>query len=279
MRHDCISSDPPEVDRAHPPSSTSLTIRSGGSDLYGVMYHPGGRGPHPTMVIFHGFPGNEKNGDLAQIFRRAGFNTLLFSYRGAWGSGGAFSFRHVVEDSGAVLDFLRSDHAGTALAVDGDRIVAAGHSMGGFAAIKGGEERPFVKDIIFIAGWNVGGDGKRAASDPGAARMLRKLLDESAKPLSGAEGELLWDEILDGREEFDLLNSSPLLADRHVLLIGASRDEITPPRHHHEPFRDALVKRGGVAVKEALIDDGHGFSGSRIVLASKILDFLKDRGY
>lgn len=279
MYRDCIFSDPPGADRGHPPSSTSLTIRSGGSDLFGVMYHPGGKGPHPTMVIFHGFPGNEKNGDLAQIFRRAGFNTLLFSYRGAWGSGGTFSFSHVVEDAGTVLDFLRSDHARTALGVDGERIIAAGHSMGGFAAIKGSEGRPFVRDIIFIAGWNVGGDGKRAASDPVAARMLRKLMEESVKPLAGAEAQGLWDEVMDRREDFDLINSSASLAKRHLLLVGASRDEITPPKHHHEPLMRALRQRDGDNVRELLLDDEHGFSASRVALARGILAHLSERGF
>ena len=39
----------------------------------------------------HGLPGNERNLDLAQAIRRAGWDVLTFTYRGAWGSPGDFS--------------------------------------------------------------------------------------------------------------------------------------------------------------------------------------------
>ena len=51
--------------------------------LAGMMLGANGQGPHPTIVLLHGFPGNEKNLDLAQSLRRAGYNVLFFHYRGA----------------------------------------------------------------------------------------------------------------------------------------------------------------------------------------------------
>jgi pimeloyl-ACP methyl ester carboxylesterase len=53
-----------------------------------LFYLAGGPGPHPTIVLLHGFPGNEQNLDLAQSIRRAGWNVLTLHYRGAWGSPG-----------------------------------------------------------------------------------------------------------------------------------------------------------------------------------------------
>ncbi|TDY63160.1 alpha/beta hydrolase family protein [Aminivibrio pyruvatiphilus] len=279
MFRNCIFSDPPAADRCFPPSGRALTLRSEGCDLYGVMYHPAGKGPHPTMVIFHGFPGTEKNGDLAQIFRRAGFNTIVFSYRGAWGSQGDFSFSHVIEDSRNVLRFLRSPEARETYAVDGDRIVAAGHSMGGFAAVKAAEECTFVKDILFLSGWNVGLDGKRAAADKSLGQKLRGLLDECAPPLAGTSGDALWEELMDRREDFDLLNSVPAFAGRNLLLVGASRDAITPPDVHHTSLLDALRKDGRASVRGVMMEDDHGYSASRVALAEALLDHLEKRGY
>lgn len=279
MFRNCIFSDPPAADRCFPPSGRALTLRSEGCDLYGVMYHPAGKGPHPTMVIFHGFPGTEKNGDLAQIFRRAGFNTIVFSYRGAWGSQGDFSFSHVIEDSRNVLRFLRSPEARETYAVDGDRIVAAGHSMGGFAAVKAAEECTFVKDILFLSGWNVGLDGKRAAADKSLGQKLRGLLDECAPPLAGTSGDALWEELMDRREDFDLLNSVPAFAGRNLLLVGASRDAITPPDVHHTSLLDALRKDGRASVRGVMMEDDHGYSASRLALAEALLDHLEKRGY
>jgi hypothetical protein len=33
--------------------------------MYSVIYIASGAGPHPTVLMLHGFPGNEKNLDLA----------------------------------------------------------------------------------------------------------------------------------------------------------------------------------------------------------------------
>jgi len=54
------------------------------------------------LVQFPSLPGFEQNGDLGQTLRRSGWNVLIFHYRGAWGSGGTFSFANCLEDVQAV---------------------------------------------------------------------------------------------------------------------------------------------------------------------------------
>jgi len=76
--------------------------------MNGVLYLAQGKGPHATVLFLHGFPGNEKNIDLAQAVRRAGLNALVFYYRGAWGSDGQYSRSHVLEDVAAALHWLRA---------------------------------------------------------------------------------------------------------------------------------------------------------------------------
>jgi pimeloyl-ACP methyl ester carboxylesterase len=78
---------------------TAFQLPSHGSMLNALMYEAAGVGPHGTVVLLHGFPGNEKDLDLAQAVRRDGWNVLYFDYRGSWGSPGAFSFQHSVEDA------------------------------------------------------------------------------------------------------------------------------------------------------------------------------------
>ena len=48
---------------------TVLHIPSHGVLINGLVYSPSGAGLHPTLVICHGLPGNEKNLDLAQAVR------------------------------------------------------------------------------------------------------------------------------------------------------------------------------------------------------------------
>ena len=279
MKFDPFCADPEIGDPAFPPSGYALTIPSGGCNLYGVLYRPAGKGLHPTVLMLHGFPGTEKNLDLAQIFRRAGFNAAVFSYRGAWGSQGDFSFSSVIEDSRAALAFLREEFAEREYAVDRDRIILFGHSMGGFAALKAAETAPFVSDVLFLSGWNIGLDGIRSSEDPDAAEKLKALLGEGARVLAGTSVGALMGEIARRGETFDLRNSVPLLGGKHILLVGASRDGVTPPEFHHDPLLEALRKRKDLSAEEAVIDDDHSFSGSRVALARVLLEFLHKRGY
>jgi uncharacterized protein len=43
-----------------------LGILSHGARINGLMYLAAGSGPHPIVIFLHGYPGNERNLDLAQ---------------------------------------------------------------------------------------------------------------------------------------------------------------------------------------------------------------------
>ncbi|PKL02543.1 MAG: alpha/beta hydrolase [Synergistetes bacterium HGW-Synergistetes-2] len=278
MFKECITSDPPR-DPRFPPSAAAPTILSGGEDIFGLLYTAQGKGPHPTMLFLHGFPGNEKNLDLVQIFRRAGFNTMFFSYRGAWGSHGSFSFTNVLEDSLAAVDFLRSDEARTQCFVDGERIVLVGHSMGGFAAIKTAAARSFIKETISLSGWNIGLDGKLFSEDGAVAERVRGLVDDAAPRLAGTSREALIREIAEKKDVFDLRDAVGSFSGRSVLLVGASEDNAVPPETHHELLLDAFRETGGVQVENVVLDDDHSYSASRVALAKVLLEYLEKRGY
>ena len=129
-----IYTDPP-ADAAHPAAMEVLHIPSHGAVINGIVYTPGGAGLHPTIVICHGLPGNEKNLDLAQALRRAGWNAVTFNYRGSWGSPGSYKFSQNLEDADAVLAYLRVPANAAKLQIDTRRIVLAGHSMGGWVTV------------------------------------------------------------------------------------------------------------------------------------------------
>lgn len=93
----------PVVDKQFPPGLSVLTIPSNGSEMDAFLYLAAGPSPHGTVMLLHGLPGYEINGDLAQSIRRAGWNVLLFNYRGTWGSTGTFSRSSAIEDTAAVV--------------------------------------------------------------------------------------------------------------------------------------------------------------------------------
>ena len=81
---DNLSESNQGVSKEVPASITELTITSNGKRLPGLIYRSAGVGPHPTAIMLHGYPGNEKNLDVAQSLRSAGWNrsTLIIAEHG-----------------------------------------------------------------------------------------------------------------------------------------------------------------------------------------------------
>lgn len=68
MAADPLVTDPP-ADARWPAATPALAINSGGGALPAVLHIPAALGPHPVVVLLHGFPGHERNFDLAQVLR------------------------------------------------------------------------------------------------------------------------------------------------------------------------------------------------------------------
>src|ERR1700749_4027087 len=152
-----ITTDP-EPDKAYPAAMETFQIPSHGAMLNALAYVAQGAGPHRVVVLLHGFPGNEKNLDLAQAIRRDGWDVVYFDYRGSWGSPGDFSFTHSIEDTQAAIAYLRdADHA-KKLRSDPAYIVLIGHSMGGFMARYVGAQDSAIKAVGLISAADMGVD-------------------------------------------------------------------------------------------------------------------------
>jgi pimeloyl-ACP methyl ester carboxylesterase len=219
-------------------------------------------------VLFHGFPGNERNLDLAQAIRRAGRNVVFFHYRGAWGSGGLFSFTHVLDDVAAVIERISDEGFAAAHRIDPDRIALVGHSMGGFAALTAGAESARVDCIVSLAGANLGALANGMQADPSAADRFAERLDSWSGPIRGVTGRELVDELIEQADRFDTIRSVEALASRRLLLIAGEDDVVTPPAQNHTPLVDALKRVGAASLVERIIPRAdHSFSGQRIALA------------
>ncbi|MGC1301673.1 MAG: alpha/beta fold hydrolase, partial [Caulobacteraceae bacterium] len=154
-----IFTDPPH-DAAHAARSEVIHIPTGGVEVNGLVYIAAGAGPHPTLVLFHGLPGNEKNLDLAQAVRRAGWNVVTLNYRGSWGSPGVFRFRGTLEDARAVLAFVRAPANAARLQIDPARIAIAGHSMGGWVTALTAAHDPHLMGAILISAADMAAQGR-----------------------------------------------------------------------------------------------------------------------
>ncbi len=183
-----VTADPTPVDTAYPPVMRAVLIPSAGVRLNGVLYVAQGRGAHPTVVFLHGFPGDEKNADLAQAVRRAGFNALVFYYRGAWGSPGIYSYSHALEDVSAALSWLREPATADSMRVDPERLILVGHSFGGFVALYTAATTEKVAAVAALAPVDLGTRGA-TMRDPGAFAKGVQRRGAQLGALRGTSGE------------------------------------------------------------------------------------------
>lgn len=279
MSFKCIASDPEKRDPQYPSGVVNLLLHKGNERLHGIMYTPSGKGPHPTILLLHGFPGYEQNLDLAQILRRCGFNVATFHYRGSWGSEGDFSFSGVLEDTQLAIQYLSSDKTQKALGTDPERMIIAGHSMGGFAALMEATSFQHIRHIISIAPYNIGAVGKLCDLDSAYREKTISMFEECTVPLKGTGVYELLEEARIHRKIWDLPAQAPELKDRNILLVGGLRDDVCEKHIHHDPLAEALSSESSINLTEKLLDDGHSFHDSRIALAEGIIEWLKDRGF
>ena len=138
-------------------SLETVRIPSHGTMLNGFVYVASGPKEHPCLILLHGLPGNERNLDLAQEVRRAGWDVLYLDYRGSWGTDGEFSFTHAIEDVQAAITFLRSPENARRLHLDPSWIVLLGHSLGGFLAVQTIAQDHSIRAAILISAVDMGG--------------------------------------------------------------------------------------------------------------------------
>lgn len=273
MSYDPISQDPPVIDKAYPATMKDVLFESDGAKLNGIMYMPQGADPHPTILLLHGFPGHERNFDLAQIFRRAGYNVMVFHYRGAWGSEGNFAVTHVLDDAAAALQYLRSSEAIEKYNIDAEQIIVIGHSMGGWATLHMAG-RGLANRIASIAGANLGFWGELVADTIEARTASYEFFHSRLSPLAGVTADNLLDELVEHMDEFDTMRLANTLSQLDVLLIAGERDDDLPPSLHHTPLVTMLEKKNAENLTHVMLDADHGFSDKRIALARVLLDWL-----
>jgi pimeloyl-ACP methyl ester carboxylesterase len=258
-----IYTDPP-VDTAHPAAMAVLHIPSHGVLINGLVYSPAGAGPHPTLVICHGLPGNEKNLDLAQAVRRAGWNAVTFNYRGSWGSPGVYRFAQNLEDADAVLSYLRDPANAARLGIDTKRIAIAGHSMGGWVTAHTASHDHELIGAILISAADMGYLGS-APRDKVVAEMASDM-----ESLAGVTPQSMADEVIANAKAFGFGNAVRGLAGTPLLVLTAD-DGLAPQA-------DGLVKAigaaGGTKVTAIHAATDHSWSDHRVFLESTIITWL-----
>ncbi len=255
---DPITEDP-HVDSLHPPSNQNIRI----GQMNALLHHAGGSHPRPAVLLLHGFPGWERNFDLAHVYRRAGFHALVIHYRGAWGSSGVFSFQNALEDAQTALTWLQNHKD-----VDSSHIAVLGHSMGGWIALATAAKTHV--PTIAIAPANFG-KYARPLSTPEARAVWLEWCIKTIAPLN-ADAEDLTDELIEHQKIWNLEYLAPDL-EMPLMLFGAEQDAIASCTidYAQTPLVALLLKKP----KILNLPTDHSFSTHRIAVARASLIFLQ----
>jgi len=261
--------DPP-IDKAHPATGEGLRIPSGGALMNAMVYVPAGKGPHPVVVLLHGFPGNEQNLDLAQSLRRAGWAVVAFHYRGSWGSEGAFTFDGAIEDTAAVIAWVRSPEAARHSRFDPKRIVVIGHSMGGFMAAQRCAADDRLLGCVLLAPWDLSFGARLLAKSTEAERerFAKEDLADVDGRLSGMNAQQVVESLVKDGNKWQLAKFAPNLAKRPVLIVLAARDS------DDDKALDLLPALNAQHPKALRTETDHGFNDQRIALQNLVLEWL-----
>lgn len=261
-----VVADPPG-DKEFPAGLVVASFPSRGVDLDATLYLASGPGPHGAVVLLHGLPGYEMNGDLAQTMRRAGWHVLLFHYRGMWGAGGTFSLSSAIDDTSAAVRFLRDAPTPAKYRIDPRRVVLIGHSFGGFLAGYEGTRNPDVAGIGMLSAVNLG----TLNADPKERETRAKRWDTQLRPVPGATASALFAEAARHAADWDYRGWAGALRDRRVLIVTADDQN----RADMDALVAALRKEGSAALRHEALATDHSFSDRRIALQTIVVQWLE----
>jgi uncharacterized protein len=261
-----VVADPP-VDSKFPPGLMGITIPSHSVDMDATLYLASGAGPHGTVLLLHGMPGYESNGDLAQSIRRAGWNVLQFHYRGTWGTAGTFSISSAIEDTAEAVRFLRDPANAEKYRSDPRRLVVIGHSFGGFLAGYEASRDPNIMAVAMIAAVNLG----RVNADPNEREKRLKRWETQLHPVPGATATELFAEAGRHAKDWDYVQWADTLRGRPVLLLEADDQN----HADMEALAGALQQKSAVAPTHLAVQTDHSFSDHRITLQTNVIEWLE----
>lgn len=264
--------------RPQPASMGEIAILNHGARINGFVYLSSGAGPHPVVIFLHGYPGNERNLDLAQATRRAGYQAVFIDYRGNWGSGGTFSFANALDDVRATLAWVRAPENVSKYHFNPARIAVVGHSFGGWLALMTAGAEPPSMCVAAMAAWNIGWAGSRFATHPDeeaeSLGYFRMTTDKAGGPIR-ADAEELLKGMKENAAAWNYLGQAAGFKTRPLLLVAATRDTPDEGPAMHAQFAAAVRAAGGKQVRTLTFNDDHPFSSHRVELAGQLIRWLK----
>ena len=248
-------------DKNAPAGMNELFIPSSGATIAGLIYRANGVQKHPTLIMLHGYPGNERNLDIAQVVRAHGWNVIYFDYRGSWGSGGQFSFANCVQDVVNVAAFCKKYT--DSLRVDTSNIVLFGHSMGGWVCLKSLAQLPGIKKGFALSTWDIYGDFKDVKTEQ---QMMERAMQGGSYFVLNTPLKELFKPVVNLPSFYKIQNDTAVLSSKQIIML----DE----HHGNSELADTLRRSNRNYFNYEVWQTDHPFTNKRISLINKVLAFL-----
>jgi len=202
-----------------------------GTDLHGWFLKAKGKTTKGTVVFSHGNAGSLGHHlGFVMWMAEAGYQVLMYDYRGFGKSGGTVDRKGMVEDVKAAFDYALSRKD-----VASNHIISYGHSLGGAKSVTAlAEKQP---------------EGLRAIVIDGAFSSYQAM----AKYIGGDVGAKLISDELSPKDYISKIKGVPLL------VVHGEKDAVVPFSQGKDMFDLANQPKTLFAVKEA----GHGDALSR----------------
>lgn len=236
-----------------------IIIHSHGCKLLGTLYRTRKHGKSPAAIVLHGFPGFEKNYDILRALQTLGYHSLIFHYRGAWGSEGDYTVTGQIDDVKSALEMLRNRPD-----VDPEKILIVGHSMGSWLAVNIGAIDRQVIGVVAISG--VGDMRKRG-------ELNRKRVESSLRFLRGVTYEQYISDMETRAEKYNPVEKIGRISPRPVLIIHGENDAVVKVYNAYALYEAAKEPKELFIVEKA----DHVFSYQREEVLRRITSWIEER--
>jgi len=280
---DVITRDPAFMDPEFPPTITPFYFESSGSRVFGDFYLAQGSETKGVVIVSTQMFGGESLDSVIHPIMMSGMHVIKYHPRGMWDNKHKYSKGSAADDLNSLVEFVRSCSApqrktpgGLTYRVDPDRIALFGLSGGGGAVSYAVcAERDDINYAIAVAPGNM-----QHQLTP-EWREKNKAFYQAAKEMTGGRIDLessLGQVTQAEMDRFDLIKLAPKLASKHLLLIGASHDTVSPVEVCHKPIARALQAAKASHFTEVIFESNHRLLTKRIALARLLISWLRSEG-
>jgi acetyl esterase/lipase len=246
------------------PGGAYYSCDSEGSILTLLVNYPTGKGPHPTLIILHGFTSMAGYADIATTINRAGWNVVFFRYRGCWGMPGEFSFQNCVEDAINVTAFCKKNS--DSLNIDTTRIVYFGHSMGGWVALKAASQFNYINKLFLLSAWDIYNGVVNLKKENLFDSYMREVDSYSEIKISSTVD--LFNPVIEDSSNFILTNYLEGMKNKSIYML----DE----HNENKNLADALNKYAKNVKYIVWNNTNHFFTNTHIAMMRELLSFLNE---